>query len=462
MATFDAISNLGDQPLISVFKSYLGLSSVRAIRGAVSFLMTSGVMQLKADFKRLADAGVPITIVFGDDFHLTQSKALSMLMDIGCELRLYSSETHSSYHPKLWIIEQEDERAVIVGSSNLSHGGLRSNAEANVLISGTAEELEAFDKLWTGLASGSKEFTANDLNSYIDAELAASVPPPKGGATETSASINRIRQHIERWQRYIAEPHRSGQLEKWRGWYLVPEQGQLTDAKLIELQQILEALTELPEYLENGLVSFGTDNAGIANASAVLDAAGVTTSHSYSDPERRTWFVRQQRLYLRTFGWLEQVDGEHFRITAAGELFAAAVTAAERTQMFTEALYTKKWAFGQLAFYSFLVDLLKLAPDQRLYFDDMSLIVIHSYHRAELSGIANLVTAYRGLPESERRSVRSWADIRLRELLDMHGGGTAYGRYRHKVADLLVAFGNTSGLKYVPAEMEDLSYLRIV
>lgn len=462
VATFDVISNSGGQNLLGVLRSCFDLSPVQSVRAAVSFLMVSGVRELDTAFRGLIDSGVPVTIVFGDDFHLTQSGALAALMATGCELRLYGSESHSGYHPKLWIFDYGDERAVIVGSSNLSHGGLWSNAEANVLIRGSAEELKAFDEQWTMFASESKNFTADDLKSYVDAEAAAAVPPPKSGGGSNSASYGQLRRHIERWQRYIAEPHTIGQVEKWRGWYLLPEHGQLTDTKLVELQQILEALNELPQYQKDGLVSLGNSNAGVANAVAVLAAARVTTSHTFSDQERRNLFVRQHRLYLRTLGWLEQVDHDHFRITSAGEMFGAAGNEEERTELLTEALSTKKWIFGGLAFYPFFRELLQLVPERRLYYDEFNLIVIHCYHHAELSGIANLVATYRGFSDNERESLRRWADERLRELLAIHAGGTAYGRYRKKVADLLVAFGNTIGLQYVEAAQQDLSYVRLV
>ena len=459
MVTIEAISNSNGSTLLSVLQSRLAMPSVRSVRAAVSFLMASGAAKLKADFKRLVNSGIPVTIIFGDDFHLTQSAALGMLMAIGCDLRLNAAETHVGYHPKLWVIDHIDARTVIVGSSNLSSGGLQSNAEANVLIHGPAVELDAFEKMWTNFELDSHEFTAEDLKSYVDSEKAAAVPPPPRASASSSS---RLRAHIERWQRFIADPHRIGQSERWRGWYLVPEQGQLTGAKLKELQQILEALSRRPQYRREGMVSFGADDTGVANAVAVLRAAGVTTSHSFSDVQRRNLFVRQQRLYLRTFGWLEQIDQEHFRISRAVESLGAARTDAERTRIFTEAISLKKWPFGPLAFYPFLVELLTRVPDHRLYYDEMNLIVIHSYHRAELAGIANLVTAYRGLSASDRASLSGWADEQLRTLLKAHAGGTAYGRYRRKVADLLVAFGNTTGLELQPAVPEDHSYLQLI
>lgn len=425
--------------------------------------MSSGVRELEHDLERLVKSQVPITIVFGDDFHLTQSGALSRLMSIGCELRLYADEARVGYHPKLWIIDyMDDTRMVIVGSSNLSRGGLVSNAEASVVMHGTSAELDAFEEIWSSFADNAHEFTAADLMSYIDSETATAVPPPRRGRVSAREMVDEIQRHIERWQRFIAHPHRIGQSERWRGWYLVPEQGQLTEAKLKELGQILRALRERPQYRGEGMVSLGTDATGVANAVTALRSAGVTTAHPFSDRQRRDLFVRQQRLYLQTFHWLEEVDREHFRITRPGERFLGAQTDIKRAHLFTEAMSLKKWPFGPLAYYPFLQDLLARVPDRRLYYDEMDLIVIHSYHRAELTGIANLVTAYRGLPDQLRIQLRNWADRRLRAKLQAHAGGTAYGRYRRKIADLLVAFGTTTGLEYVAVAPEDRSYVQLV
>jgi hypothetical protein len=92
----------------------------------------------------------------------------------------------------------------------------------------------------------------------------------------------------------------------------------------------------------------------------------------------------------------------------------------------------------------------------------MNLIVIHSYHQAELPGIVNLLAAFRGLSPTQRDRIVRNADASLRTLLAAHAGGTAYGRYRRKLADLMVAFGTTTRLRYVAGVSEDLSYIELV
>jgi hypothetical protein len=149
-------------------------------------------------------------------------------------------------------------------------------------------------------------------------------------------------------------------------------------------------------------------------------------------------------------------------VTSAGQALAQARTDRRRRALFTDALSRKKWPFGPIAYYPFLREVIERVPDRRLYYDDMSLIVIHSYHQAELQGIVNLVAAYRAFPDDRRAAVAADADRRLRELLERYAGGSAYGRYRRKVADLMVAFGTTIGLRFVSADPEERSYIERV
>jgi hypothetical protein len=423
--------------------------------------MQSGSSIVRGELARLRKGGIEITVVFGDDFRLSESKGLRALMDIGCQLRLHSSEAHPGFHPKMWLIDYSDGlRAAVVGSSNLSRGGLTSNAEANVIIQGLTSELAVFDEFWQTFISESHEFSYTDLQNYVDSERTAAVPSstPKP-VSSVQAAAELVRNHIKRWQRFIQYPHRIGQSERWRGWYLVPEQGRLTPDKLLELSTVLNAILALPQYTKDGVVDFGTDAAGVANAVAVLQAAGITTQHVFTDRERRDLFIRQQKLYLQTFEFIHKVGSHTFKITSTGKSFARAQSAAQRRRLFTNALSLKKWPFGPIAFYPFLCQVIDRIPERRIYFEEMSLIVIHSYHQAELQGVVNLVTAYRGLPDDVRESVALDADTQLRKLLGKYAHSTTYGHYRGKVADLMVAFGTTVGFQFVDALPEERSYL---
>ena len=463
MLTIKTAGNIYGRSTWGVIRSLLRARPIKSVRCAISYVMQSGSSIIRNDLSDLLATGTDVTIVFGDDFRLSESAALRSLMDLGCRLRLYASESHPGFHPKMWLIDYSDDtRAAIVGSSNLSRGGLISNAEANVILEGPNHNLAEFDVFWHAVVSASHRFTDTDLENYADSERTAAVPPKTATATSSvDATAQLVREHIARWQRFIQHPDRIGQSARWRGWYLVPEQGQLTLAKLLELSRVLNAILTQPEYTQEGAIEFGTDNAGISNAVAVLDQAGITTQRTFTDLQRRGLFVRQQRLYLQTFEFIREITRQRFEVTTLGLDFARAQSDEERQQLFTVAMSRKQWLFGPLAFYPFLRQVIDRVPERRLYYDEMSLIVIHSYHQAEMQGIVNLVTAYRGLPGNVRYSVSEDADHHLRQLLGQYAGGSAYDRYRRKVADLMVAFGTTVGFLFIAAEPEERSYIEL-
>lgn len=103
--------------------------------------------------------------VFGGDAKGTDYDAIDRLLSIteqseNAELYLYH-EGGRTFHPKLYFFSNESENRalLIVGSSNLSDGGLRNNIEANIRVSFDLEEeshreeyeriKEIFSKYWT-------------------------------------------------------------------------------------------------------------------------------------------------------------------------------------------------------------------------------------------------------------------------------------------------------------------------
>jgi phosphatidylserine/phosphatidylglycerophosphate/cardiolipin synthase-like enzyme len=87
--------------------------------------------------------------IVGLDFNLTEGAALQELACLAHETRrvrlLCFSEaalgSEGTFHPKLYLVANERARwTVVLGSSNLTAGGLRQNVEINVLLSGRQDE----------------------------------------------------------------------------------------------------------------------------------------------------------------------------------------------------------------------------------------------------------------------------------------------------------------------------------
>jgi len=117
-------------------------------RCAVAFAKQSGIQYIDASLRGFVEAGGMAELAIGMDSGGTSFEAASHLAGaVSPTGRLIISHelhpSHSSFHPKLYALTASDptERAfVIVGSSNLTQGGLFTNHEIS-----TALELDAAD-----------------------------------------------------------------------------------------------------------------------------------------------------------------------------------------------------------------------------------------------------------------------------------------------------------------------------
>jgi HKD family nuclease len=105
---------------------------------AVAYIKGSGVNIISKCISNKSSNLTPeISIITGFDFSITDPDALLELIDMGVECYALID---NNFHPKLYIFENGDDATLIVGSSNLSKGGLISNHEVNVIIKGKASE----------------------------------------------------------------------------------------------------------------------------------------------------------------------------------------------------------------------------------------------------------------------------------------------------------------------------------
>lgn len=117
-----------------------------------SFVMKSGVEVLQEALKKAANRGADIKICTGDYLFITQPEALRSLLTIHekIEVRLWKSNG-TSFHPKAYLFQFEEDGHLIVGSSNLSRSALTTGIEWNVSLSENQvvyeEALDQFTKV---------------------------------------------------------------------------------------------------------------------------------------------------------------------------------------------------------------------------------------------------------------------------------------------------------------------------
>jgi HKD family nuclease len=126
------VDNRG-KTLISVFDKLLPESEKCLV--AVAYLTSDGLTALGKVLGRVRNN---VRMIIGTGFGLSDPKAIKKLRrmpKITCKIMVSESKgLDSSFHPKLYIFYLKNNVVLSVGSSNLTHGGLERNEEANIVL----------------------------------------------------------------------------------------------------------------------------------------------------------------------------------------------------------------------------------------------------------------------------------------------------------------------------------------
>ncbi len=142
----EVISNL-DRPLGELLNEEL--RNADEFLAATAFLNSNGLNVVMAQLEEILRNEGRVSIVHGADFRITDPRAVHTLVDMNLQHGKMSyrvnfdwSLTHRQrFHPKLYLSTSDYKRyCVIVGSSNLTLGGLRNNTEVNAVIRGDVAE----------------------------------------------------------------------------------------------------------------------------------------------------------------------------------------------------------------------------------------------------------------------------------------------------------------------------------
>lgn len=110
------------------------------IRMAVAFVSRQGLSFIEDSMNYILDSKAKLEFLLGLDMRTTEPQALRYIYNLSKNhnnilLYCYASLDQSSiYHPKLYILKGEKTITSIIGSSNLTGGGLKNNIEVNMVI----------------------------------------------------------------------------------------------------------------------------------------------------------------------------------------------------------------------------------------------------------------------------------------------------------------------------------------
>lgn len=194
----------------------------RVAKIAVAFAKYSGYRVIEQSLLKCLDESGEVEFLVGLDFHTTDAQALRSFISLARSFPNFKFYCYSDpsdgiavYHPKLYLFEMNSALRSIIGSSNLTKGGLSENIEVNVLLDlePDGEKAENVRDIYAQLKFQPSRF-APDSN-YIEAygEILERTKQPRIRRDETRKAIERLREV----EPHLPKPYSTpGELQGWQ------------------------------------------------------------------------------------------------------------------------------------------------------------------------------------------------------------------------------------------------------
>lgn len=150
----------------------------------VAFAKISGVLRLKDSFEKFREKGGKINIYVGVDLSGTSFEALTTLLMYTDSLNIVHFEKKQTFHTKIYQILGDEKEILIVGSHNLTGGGLWTNIESSLIETDNKKLSKSVSEYIKNLKSLTDSFmrinTQEDIdklleNGYILKEVMAQI-----------------------------------------------------------------------------------------------------------------------------------------------------------------------------------------------------------------------------------------------------------------------------------------------
>jgi HKD family nuclease len=118
------------------------LRSAQRFECMTAFAKQTGLKLIRQELKERLHAGLQARFVIGLNFYQTDPSVLEELLTLSkrytLELLVSQPDTADStawnFHPKVFVVEDASGASVLIGSANMTGGGLETNHEASILV----------------------------------------------------------------------------------------------------------------------------------------------------------------------------------------------------------------------------------------------------------------------------------------------------------------------------------------
>ncbi|SEW24705.1 PLD-like domain-containing protein [Chitinophaga sp. YR573] len=133
--------------------NFLSLTGFDSFTGISAFASESGVYGLSGFLNAAKNNFKHLNLIVGVDLEGTSKEALEEILALNINSYVFYQQEQPVFHPKIFLIEGAKETKIIIGSSNLTRGGLFTNVESSMLI-----EFDLNDKEGLALLSELKSY----------------------------------------------------------------------------------------------------------------------------------------------------------------------------------------------------------------------------------------------------------------------------------------------------------------
>jgi HKD family nuclease len=166
-------------------------SDVTRLRIAVAYVTAAGCDLLYSRLRDRLGTGawsqIPKTVITSLDFGLTEPAALKLLFEVpNSSVRIARTDALSSptlrptkaFHAKTYVFDRSANRAILVGSANLTEAALTTNTEVAYALD-LAPDAPSVDSAWQVLQQGSDPLQTPTVDAYSAkrSALGSSIPP---------------------------------------------------------------------------------------------------------------------------------------------------------------------------------------------------------------------------------------------------------------------------------------------
>lgn len=413
-------------------------------RLVVAYVRQNGVDSLRKFFENKN-----IKLLCSFDMGITDPNAIECLLDLGVEVKVYTA-SEGTFHSKIWLFKKNEKWECIIGSANLTRAALFDNVEASVHIdtrnnfNGVIEQsLMFFNYLWQ--SEFTKNIDKNDIAAWKNKIETRKVLRNEIAKTENENLEKKTEilfEFVKNWidiSKFEKEDGVIGTL--WRGWYIIPDQGYITDDKMTLLQNICKEIQN-----HGGVISLAEDDANFLKILNSISKKFVRTNHVLSD---RSLFIRQEKNFLIKFGFAShpikrngKQDKQILILTSLGHEVAKCLNIICVKNLYTNFLLD--YTYNGLKILKFTINLLSTL--KYLTLDEFNLFVIHAYVEDELSEIINLIRSYRLLSDKEKFIFVKKCNSYFKEVKE-RPRANVLGNYIKKVKHTMSALGWANGIK---------------